>query len=63
MDLTSYLGQGWRQVEDNRLGEWTTFLLLAYSADLSAQIDIEVAEQAAAGWGGDHYQVFVEDDS
>jgi hypothetical protein len=63
VDLAAQLGSNWRQVEDDRLGEWTTFLLLAYSADLPSQLDLAVAEQAAAGWGGDRYQVLVDDDN
>jgi hypothetical protein len=63
VDLTQFLGEDWRLVEDNRLGEWTTYLLLGYSADLPSQIDLAVAEEAAAGWGGDRYLVFVHEET
>ncbi|MFP3855086.1 MAG: hypothetical protein ACLFWD_12420 [Anaerolineales bacterium] len=62
VDLNPILGEEWRLVEDNRLGEWTTYLLLAYSADLPAQIELSEAETAAAGWGGDRYLVYVDRD-
>ncbi|MDX1599913.1 MAG: hypothetical protein R3191_00205 [Anaerolineales bacterium] len=58
VDLSPTLGEGWRVVEQDTLGEWTTFLLLAYGADIPSQIEIPVAEQAAAGWGGDRYAVY-----
>ena len=54
------LGEGWRLVDDDVLGEWLTYLILGYSADLSAQLPDEQAHAAAEGWGGDHYQVYHE---
>lgn len=61
VDLSAALGEGWRLVEQNTLGEWTTFLLLAYGADIPSQIEIPVAERAAAGWGGDRFAVYFHD--
>lgn len=60
-DLGSRLGGDWRMLAQDTLGEWTTFLILAYGADLSSQLDIAQAEAAAAGWGGDTYLVFYND--
>jgi hypothetical protein len=51
----------WRMLESNSLGEWTTYLILGYGADVDAQLDDEIARRAATGWGGDRYQVFVND--
>lgn len=53
----------WRLVDSNVLGEWTTYLMLGYGADLDAQLDDETARKAATGWGGDRYQVYVNRDS
>jgi hypothetical protein len=40
------------------LGEWGTYLLLGYSADLDAQLLDGAALYAAQGWGGDRYLVY-----
>jgi hypothetical protein len=57
------LGEGWRLVDDNVLGEWMTYLILGYGADVSAQLPEDEASDAAQGWGGDHYQVYHEQSS
>ncbi|MBM4425101.1 MAG: hypothetical protein FJ030_17265 [Chloroflexi bacterium] len=59
--LEGAIGAEWRHLKTNSLGEWTTFLLLAYGADIAAQLDDFTASQAAAGWGGDQYQVYYND--
>jgi hypothetical protein len=59
VSLEAQLGVAWRQIAGDVLGEWNTYLLLAYGADIDAQLDPEGAQQAAAGWGGDHYQVYL----
>lgn len=59
--MDAALGPEWQRVQQDSFGEWTTFLILAYSADLSAQVDPEVAERAAAGWGGDTMQIYFND--
>lgn len=63
VDLTTAFGPEWRLLEEDRLGEWSTFLLLGYAADVQSQIDVSLAEQAAAGWGGDRYTVYIHDES
>ncbi len=60
-DLEEVLGDGWRLLENNSLGEWMTYLLLAYGADVEAQIAESTAASAAAGWGGDRYLVYYHD--
>ena len=60
-DLGPVLGDGWRPLASDTLGEWTSFLLLAYNADNASQIGPTQAQQAAAGWGGDNYQVYYDD--
>ncbi len=54
----SVLAGDWRRVISDRLGEWKTYLLLGYGADLAAQLDDSTAQVAADGWGGDSYQVY-----
>lgn len=51
-DLSSALGDGWVELRRAVLGEWTTRLVL------KAYLEPEVAEQAAAGWGGDLLLVY-----
>lgn len=60
-ELGGLLGADWRLVKSNSLGEWTTYLILAYGADYAAQMDDSDSRQAAEGWGGDHYQVYYND--
>jgi hypothetical protein len=59
--LTDTLGADWRLIDDNVLGEWTTYLILHAGADLAAQIPDSDALKAAQGWGGDRYQVYYND--
>lgn len=56
-DLASALGEGWREVTRNQIGEWYTFLILARAANPNARLDDPTAQSAAAGWGGDEYLV------
>jgi hypothetical protein len=56
--LESALGNTWTLIESDSLGEFMTYLLLAYGADNIAQISTETAKTATEGWGGDHYLVF-----
>lgn len=58
--LSHRLGEAWRLVDDDVLGEWMTLLILGYGAETAAQLDHATAQRAAAGWGGDHYQVYHE---
>jgi hypothetical protein len=60
-DLTSALGDGWREVSRNQMGEWYTYLILARADDASARLDDTTAQTAAAGWGGDEYLVYHND--
>jgi hypothetical protein len=59
--MDNVLGPDWRLLESNSLGEWMTYLLLAYGADVDAQVDDAAARTAANGWGGDRYQVYYND--
>jgi hypothetical protein len=57
--LTSTLGASWKLIASDALGEWRTYLLLSSSLDEAARLSEETAQQAAAGWGGDHYEVYL----
>jgi hypothetical protein len=54
-DLLNTLGNGWEEVDRNVMGEWYTYLILAYGRDASFQLDDETATTATEGWGGDTY--------
>jgi hypothetical protein len=56
--LTDTLGTDWRLIDEDVLGEWTTYLILSAGADLAAQLDDATALKAAQGWGGDHYRIY-----
>ncbi|OGO63557.1 MAG: hypothetical protein A2029_11805 [Chloroflexi bacterium RBG_19FT_COMBO_47_9] len=60
-DMASTLGDGWREASRNQMGEWYTYLILAHAADANARLDDIVAQDAAAGWGGDEYLVLHND--
>jgi len=60
-DLTSALGDGWREVSRNQMGEWYTYLILARGVNSNARLDDKTAQAAAAGWGGDEYLVLHND--
>jgi hypothetical protein len=60
-DLTSTLGSDWREVDNNVMGEWYTYLVLAKGSESQFQLDDQTAKDAAAGWGGDRY-VYLRDD-
>ncbi len=61
--LDQVLGEGWRKLGEDTLGEWTTYLLLGYGADAEAMLEDNVALSAARGWGGDRYQVYYQDEA
>jgi hypothetical protein len=62
-EITSTLGSGWHMLEENTIGEWYTYLILAKGIDPSGQLDDQDARSAAEGWGGDRYVVFYNEDS
>jgi hypothetical protein len=62
-DLLPTLGDGWIELDRNVMGEWYTYLILAKGRDKAAQIDTESAKDAAAGWGGDAYAIYHNEDT
>ena len=61
--LGNALGTQWRQLKSDVLGEWTTYLILSYGADITAQVPQEEGRTAAAGWQGDHYQIYLSEET
>jgi hypothetical protein len=57
-DFSTTLGEGWEEIDRNTIGEWYTYLILAYGDDENARLSDETASQAAEGWGGDSYVVY-----
>ncbi|MBN2550159.1 MAG: bacterial transcriptional activator domain-containing protein [Anaerolineales bacterium] len=57
LPVAAALGSPWREIANDVMGEWMTFLLLAYGADKPSQQPVATAEKAAEGWNGDRYQV------
>ena len=55
-DLVATLGEDWREIEQDVLGEWYTRLTL------DEYIDDDISKLAAAGWGGDYYVALYDDD-
>jgi hypothetical protein len=58
VSLQGVLGDHWRLVRNNTLGEWMTYLILGYSVDPRVQVGELNAVRASEGWGGDNYQVY-----
>ena len=59
--LSEVLTADWRELHSDVFGEWMTYLILGYGADLAAQQEDAMAAKAAAGWGGDFYQAYYND--
>ncbi len=57
-DFSAALGADWKEIERNNMGEWYTYLILAYGDDKSYRLDEDTALKAAEGWGGDTYAVY-----
>jgi hypothetical protein len=56
-DVNQALGEDWQLIEADSLGELGTLMVLTYGSDFAAEIPLAQAEEAAAGWGGDWYQM------
>jgi hypothetical protein len=62
-NLETSLGDGWREIDRGVMGEWYSYLILAFGLDPNAQIEVAQAEQATAGWGGDSYVVYFNEET
>jgi hypothetical protein len=57
------LGSGWEEYDRNVMGEWYTYLVLAYGRDSAWRLADVAAKTASAGWGGDTYVFYDNPDS
>ena len=62
-DLEPVLGNSWRLFDQNVMGEWYTYLILNKSYEDSYQITETQALDAAEGWGGDAYAVYLNENT
>jgi hypothetical protein len=60
-DLSGQLGQGWEQLDDAVFGEFDVYNYLLSSLEGQSGWD-DVAEDAAAGWGGGRMATYAHDD-
>jgi len=58
VSLQGILDAKWQLVNENTLGEWMTYLILGYGVNSLAQMGESDATLASEGWGGDHYQIY-----
>lgn len=59
-DLLPVLGEGWELLDQGTLGEWHSLLLLTSGVDPQANQTAEAVLPAVTGWGGDRYQVYIQ---
>ena len=57
-DQADALGAGWKEIDRGTMGEWYTYLILAFGLDSKAQLTESEAQKAAEGWGGDQYALY-----
>jgi hypothetical protein len=62
-DLVEVLGEGWMEIDQDVMGEWYTYLILAYGLDEDARLDEDEAAEAAEGWGGDAFSVLYHEET
>lgn len=60
-DLSSVFLDDWREIDHGVMGEWYTYLILAFGFDPGARLRETQAQTASEGWGGDAYVVFHND--
>jgi hypothetical protein len=57
-DLSATLGESWVEIDQDVMGEWYTYLILAHGFNENTRLNEKDAADAAEGWGGDSYIVF-----
>ena len=62
-DFSEVLGSGWTLYDENVMGEWYTFLILNQAFEEAYRVSEEAASDAAEGWGGDTYLVYINEDT
>ncbi|MAT41579.1 MAG: hypothetical protein CL609_04490 [Anaerolineaceae bacterium] len=61
-DLSTILGENWQDLGASPLGEWGWYLLLAKPDQPQWALSENKAKDAAAGWGGDAYTVYYQEE-
>jgi hypothetical protein len=56
--LSEELNDNWVEIINEPLGEWLTYIMLAYGVDPNLQIPTDTAQEAASGWGADQTQIY-----
>src|SRR5690606_11538855 len=56
-DLEVALGEGWKELEKDTLGEWYVYMVLAKAYNPQFRLYDSLALDAAEGWGGDAYSI------
>jgi len=59
VDLSKSLGEDWKEIDRGVMGEWYTYLILALGLDPQGRVQESEARNAAEGWGGDAYTVYL----
>ncbi len=62
-DFARVLNRPLRELDRGVLGEWYAYLVLAHGRDSQFRLDADLSRQAAAGWGGDAYAVYSDEDA
>jgi hypothetical protein len=62
-DFSEELGEGWREISRNVVGEYYTYLILAHGIDPRGRLAEREAREAAAGWAGDAYAIYYNDET
>jgi len=57
-DLSPVFRNDWEFIRSDSLGEWGTYLLLAYNDFTDARRPVQEARVAAEGWGADEFRVY-----
>jgi hypothetical protein len=62
-DLSETLGEGWSRYDQNVMGEWSLFLILNKPYNERFALSERRAADAAAGWGGDAYAFYINENT
>lgn len=62
-DFSDVLGSSWSLYDENVMGEWYTFLILNQAFEEANQLSEGTASDAAEGWGGDTYVVYINEEA
>jgi len=58
-ELENTLGETWTLIDQNVMGEWSTYLILSQAYDRDHRLNDDLAKKATEGWGGDAYAIYL----